>query len=314
MTLPPLERYLFCIPDPAPPPTRYHGYLTSPAPSEDQENTPPQDASRKLPRRLWPRRRKERQPGLSTNESSASHVDGSATPLGSSANRNSAPPESSTATRPKSTANENSPLPGNWPLTSRSSRSVPVEHPRTFLRPQHPRLSTNYNSGHRFDPDHPEIRGVYKPAQPSIQQDYHNRICRDSFSGSGLSSPALQRTPQNSFSGSPSGLLQNCLTDPNREARIAGSSRPGLIFPLPRPDTRLELDASPPEAAALSRAERPPTTFQRLDGWRKLAAQNRPIGVDRARPGTTHASGPGIAPPGVYQPKKRSPHRGHWCE
>ena len=181
---------------------------------------PPQDASHKLPRRLRPRRRTEKQPALSINENSASCVAGPATPLGSPANRNSALPGSSTATRPRSTANENSPLPGNRPGTSRSNRSDPVEHPQTFSRPQHPqhpRLSANHNSGRRFDPDHPEIRGVYKPAQPNIQQDYHNRIRRDSFSGSGLSSPALQRTPQNSFSGSPSGLLQNCLTDPNRE-------------------------------------------------------------------------------------------------
>ena len=55
VTLPPWERYLNWVPDPAPPPTRCHGDLTSPAPSENQENIPPQDASRKLPRRLRPR-------------------------------------------------------------------------------------------------------------------------------------------------------------------------------------------------------------------------------------------------------------------
>ena len=49
VTLPPWERYMNWVHDPAPPPTRYHGDLTSPAPSENQENTPPQDASRKLP-------------------------------------------------------------------------------------------------------------------------------------------------------------------------------------------------------------------------------------------------------------------------
>ena len=32
-----------------------------------------------------------------------------------------------------------------------------------------------------------------------------------------------------------------------------------------------------------------PWTFRRLDGWRLLAAQNHPIGVDCARPGATHA-------------------------
>ena len=35
--------------------------------------------------------------------------------------------------------------------------------------------------------------------------------------------------------------------------------------------------------------------FLKLDGWRLLAAQSPPIGVDRARPGATHANGPGTA-------------------
>ena len=68
------------------------------------------------------------------------------------------------------------------------------------------------------------------------------------------------------FSESPSGQLNKeiSLTDSKREARIAGGSRPGIVYPLPRaarPDTRLEVDAAPPEAAALSRAERPPTVL-----------------------------------------------------
>ena len=245
VTLPPWERYLNWVPDPAPPPTRYHGDLTSPAPSENQENTPPPDASRKLPRRLRPRRRKEKQPGLSANENSASRTADSATQLGSPANEISARPESSTATWPRSTANENSPLPANRPGTSRSVRSTPVDHPLTFLLPQHsqsPRFWTNQNAGRQFDPDHPEFRGVYKPAQPSIQQDSANRLRRDSFFGSGLSSPALQRSHRDSFSESPSGQLNKeiSLTDSKREARIAGASRPGIVYPLlraARPDT-----------------------------------------------------------------------------
>ena len=231
VTLPPLERYLTWIHHPAPPPSRYHGDLTSPAPSGDhgvslfdQENTPPQDASRKLPRKLRPRRRKEKQPGSSANqnspswkagsgtqcmppanENSASCEVGSATRPGSTTNENSAFQEASSATRPRSTANRNSPLAGNRPGTSGSMRSTPVEHPQTFLRPQHPqhpRFWANQNSERRFDPDHPEFRGVYKPAQPSIQEDSTIRSRRDSFSGSGLSSPALQRFHRDSFCGS----------------------------------------------------------------------------------------------------------------
>ena len=319
MTLPPWERYLNWVPDPAPPPTRYHGDLTSPAPSENQENTPPQDASRKLPRRLRPRRRKEKQPGLLTNENSASRTADSATQLGSPANRNSACPESSTATRKRSTANENSPLPGNRPGTSRSVRSTTVEHPLTFLRPQHsqsPRFWTNQNAGRRFDLDHPEFRSVYKPAQPSIQQDSANRLRRDSFSGSGLSSPALQRSHRDSFSESPSGQLNKeiSLTDSKREARIAGGSRPGIVYPLSRaarPDMRLEVDAAPPEAAALSRAEWPPTVLDILEDTRCPESSQKhgsrsPRRHTRKRPRNRSS--------GVYRPKKRSPHSGHRCE
>ena len=221
VTLPPLKRYLNWIHAPAPPPSHYHGDLTSPAPSGDhgislpnQENTPPKDVSHKLPRKLPPRRRKERQPGSSANQNSpswkagsgsqcsppanrnsASREIGSATRPGSTTNENSASQEAGSATRPRSTANRNSPLAGNRPGISGSMRRTPVEHPQTFLRPQHPqhpRFWTNHNSERRFDPDHPEFRGVYKPAQPSIQQDYTNRSHRYSFSGSGLSSPALQ--------------------------------------------------------------------------------------------------------------------------
>ena len=342
MTLPPLERYLNWEHDPTSPPTRYHGDLASPAPSESQGNTPPQDASRKLPRRSRPRRRREKQPGSFTNDNSAFwktgtgswtanrnsafQGTGSATWPRSTANDNSAFLEAGSATRPRSTANDNSSFPGagNRPGISRSMRSTPVEHPLTLLHPQHsqfPRIWTNQNSERRFDPDHPEFWGVYKPAQPSIQQDSANRLRRASFSGSGLSSTALQRSHRDSFSESPSGKLNKeiSLTDSNREARIAVGSRPGIIYPLPsaaRPDTRLELDAAPPEAAAPSRVERPPTVLDipetvRLEDTRcPESSQKRGSRSPRRH---THKR-PRNRSSGVYRPKKRSPHRGHWCE
>ena len=324
VTLPPWERYLNWVTDPAPPPTRYHGDLISPAPSENQENKPPQEASRKLPRKLRPRRRKQKQPWSSTNGNSASRMAGPATQPGSSANRNSAFQEANAATWLGSTANRNSPHPGNRPGTSESSRSTPVEYPRTFLRPQHPRhpcFWTNQNAERRFDPDHPEFWGVYNLAQPSIQQDSAHRLRRDSFSGSGLSSPALQRSHRDSFSESPPGQLNKeiSLTDSSREARITEGSRPGIVYPLPhaaRPDMRLEVDAAPPEAADLSRAERPTTVLDipetgRLEDTRcPESSQKRgslsPRRHTRKRPRNRSS--------GVYRPKKRSPHRSHWCE
>ena len=112
-----------------------------------------------------------------------------------------------------------------------------MEHPQTFLRQQHsqfPSLRTNRNSEHRSRLDHPEIRGVYKPVQHSIRQETLTSIYQDSFSGSGLSSPALQRPHRDSFSESPSGQLnEKSLTD-SREERIARGKRPGIVYPLPR--------------------------------------------------------------------------------
>ena len=120
VTLPLFERYLNWVDDPAPPPSRYHCDLTSPAPSGDhgispsnKENTPPQDAPRKIPRKLWPRRRKERQPGSTINQNSPSWKAGSGTQCVPTANRNSASQEIGSATQPGSTANHNS-VPGGW--------------------------------------------------------------------------------------------------------------------------------------------------------------------------------------------------------
>ena len=194
--------------------------------------------------------------------------------------------------------------------------STPVEHPRTFRRPQHPRhprLSANQNSGRRFDPDHPEFRGVYKLAQPSIQQDYHSSIRRDSFSGSGLSSPALQRSHRDSFSESPFGHLnKKSVTDSKREVRIARGQRPGIVYPLPRaarPDMRLEIDTALPEAAALHSEERPPTILE-IPGTGRLEETRCPESSQRrgSRLPRRHTrKRPRNCSSGVYRPKKR-PH------
>ena len=159
------------IPDPAPPPSRDHGDLTSPSSSRDhgiqtngKENMPPQGTPRKFPRKLQPQRRKAKQSGPTANHNSPSREA------------------------------------GNQPGTSGSTGSAmraPLKHPLTFLRPQHPqhpRLTANHNSECRFDPDHSESGRLFKPARSSIQQVSALRSRRDSFSGSGLSSPALQRS------------------------------------------------------------------------------------------------------------------------
>ena len=195
MALPLLESYLNWVAGPMPPPTHRLANLTSPASSE---NTPPADGSRKLPRLLRPRQRRGKQPAISANENSASRVTDPATSLRPSANGNSAP---WAATQPRSTANRNLPFPGPQPGTSRAL----VKHPQNFKYPQHPkhpRSTTNQNAERRSHLDHPEIRGVYKPAQHSIRQDSPASRLRDTFSGIGLSSPALQQPTYKPFSGS----------------------------------------------------------------------------------------------------------------
>ena len=119
VTRPPLECCLNWVIDPVPPPSRHPDDLAASLPSE---NTPPQDASSKLPRKLRLHRRKERQPGSSG--------------IGSqTANRNSAFQGTGSATRPRSTANENSafrelaqrPGRGQRPMTIHLSLGIGLE-------------------------------------------------------------------------------------------------------------------------------------------------------------------------------------------
>ena len=174
---------------------------------------------------------------------------------------------------------------------------------------------------------------LYKPARSSIQQDSTTRSRRDSFSRSGLSSPALQRSHRDSFSGSPAGLTRNVsltgtpsgltkkvsLTDPVREGRIAGGLRSGPVQPHPRaacPDTRLEIDAAPPEATAVSCAERPPTVLDipesgQLEPARRPEFPHRrgsrsPRRHPRKRPRNRSSA--------LYRPRKNPSHPGRWYE
>ena len=143
------------------------------------------------------------------------------------------------------------------------------------------------------------------------RQDLTATRYRENISGSGLSSPALQQLPTKPFSGSPA---RQSMTDPYREAREAEGERPGIIYPLlpraARPDTRLQIDAALPEAAALDRRTRPPTVLDIAET--RLTEEFQPQGSrlhrrqsrKRLRNRST----------GVYRLSKRSPPRGHWCE
>ena len=150
------ENHLFWIPDPAPPTPHRPDDLTSSVAASPSSvpasavNTPPSEAHPRLPRRLRPRRRRKRQPAAAA------------------ANENSSRWASSVATWLRPTANRNSPIPGNQPGIGQPIRSTPVEHSQSFTSPslsQHPIPAANRNSDRPSRLDHPEIRGVYKPAR-----------------------------------------------------------------------------------------------------------------------------------------------------
>ena len=143
-----------------------------------------------------------------------------------------------------------------------------------------------------------------------ISQDLTATSLRDNISGFGLSSNALQQPTTKPFSGLPS---RHCMTGHYREAREAGQQRPGLLYPLlpcaTRPDTRLEIDAALPEAAALDRRSRPPTVLDIMD---PSQTEGEP------QPGPSQPHGPRLprrpsrkrrrnSSTGVYRPKKLSP-------
>ena len=211
VTRPFYKNRLHWIPDPAPPAPRRLDDLAL-STYDPAIPTPPSEAHPMLPRRLRPRRRRKRRTAATANE----------TPPTLSANSNSAHWTPPSATQPRSSAND---LPGGQPGT----RSTPITHPQSFTSSplsQHPLSAANRNADRRSRLDHPEIRGVYKPARNDTRQDSTANRQRDNFSRFGLSSPALQQPPTNSFSGSPS---RQHLTDPTGEAREAGRQRPGII-------------------------------------------------------------------------------------
>ena len=186
-------------------------------------------------------------------------------------------------TKPRSAAND---LPGFQPGT----RSALKKHLHSFTSSQpsqHSDPASNQNRDCPFCQDHPEIRGIYKPAKIDPRQDSTANRQKDNFSGFSLSSPPLQQPPTKPFSGSPS---RHLMTDPLRKARVAGRQRPGIVYPLPRtarPDTRLAVDAALPEAAALNRGERPPTVVDITEPGRternRLPEPSRQLGSHSPR-------------------------------
>ena len=213
---------------------------------------PPSGDTPQPPRCQKSRRRKRRKAVCPANQLPASHQADVTTLAELIANSNSAHWR---ATRTRSAANDRP-----------ERRSTPLKHPHSFTSSPLTKLpipTANQNSEPTSRRDHSEIWGLYKPAQTDPRQDLTATHSRDNISGIGLSSPAFQQPSTKAFSGLPSRRL---MTSPNREAGEAAKQRPGIVYPLlpraTRPDTRLTIDATLLEPAALDRRSRPPTVLE----------------------------------------------------
>ena len=179
MTLPPGERYLNWVHDPAPPPTRYHGDLTSPAPSENQENTQP-----KMP--------------LASFQGGYGLVGVSKSSLGLTPMKAQHPPwlgqRPSLGHQPIGIRLSRKPMRrpgrGQQPIEIRRLLEIGLEPAGQARVPQWnilgpscthsihsiPDSGTNQNSECQFDPDNPEFRGVYKPGPAKHPAGLHQTI------------------------------------------------------------------------------------------------------------------------------------------
>ena len=236
-----------------------------------------------------------------------------------SANENSAPRSASPVTPDERWANKN--LACQRVTQHQSAASDPTQmmitpvykgqciHSSHLTQPPVP--ATNRNAAFQFGLDRCKFPGLYKPALPDPSQDLTANPSIVNNSGSGLSSPSLLQSCTKPFSGRPARPQMTC---PTREAGEAIRERPGVVYPLlpraQRPDTRDVIEAALPEAAALDRRAQPPTVVeigdtslpQRASSPRRRASQRQ----SRKRRHNRST--------GVYQPPKRSPPHGRWCE
>ena len=170
---------------------------------------------------------------------------------------------------------------------------------------------TNENSPFQIGLESSRIPGLYKPAVPGHQQDTQAGTLRVKNSGSGTYSPPYLLPYTKPFSGRPTG---SHMTGSTREAGEALRSGYGILYPLlpraHRPDTRVTVDASLPEPAAFQRQRQPPTV---VEIGSPIQSQTSPATRRRAsrKPSRKRRHNRSTA---VFQPAKRSPPRGHWCD
>ena len=245
-------------------------------------------------------RRRRRRNHRSTNENSAPRSAAPMTPDELWANKNSA---SQRATQHQSVASDPTQM-----------KSTPVYQEQSFHSShllQLPVPAANRNAAFQFGLDRCRIPGLYKPAHPDPRQDLTANPSRVNNSGSGLSSPSLLQSCTKSFSGLPARHQMTC---PTQEAGKAIRERPGVVYPLlPRaqcPDTRVVIEATLPEAAALDRRAQPATVLEIGDTSlpQQASSPRRRSSQRKSRKRRRNRS------TGVYRPPKRLPPHGCWCE
>ena len=187
--------------------------------------------------------------------------------------------------------------------------SGPSIHSHPFTQP--PTSATNRNSAFPFSLERCEIPGLYKPAFPDLRQDLTAGTLGVNNSGSILSSPPHLHPYTKPFSGRPARPYMTC---PTREAGGALRERSGIVYLLlphaQRPDTRVAVDAAPPEAAAVGRQALPPTV---VDIGTTSQPQPEPSTRRRASRKPSRKCHRNRST-GVFRPPKCSPPHGHWCD
>ena len=181
---------------------------------------------------------------------------------------------SQSVTQPQSAANDPS------QMMSTPVYQHPSFHSSHLSQPHFP--AANGNSAFQFGLDCCRIPGLYKPAHPDPRQDLTATLTRVNNSGSGFSSPSLLQPCTKPFSGLPS---RRQMTSPTREAGEA-------------------------EAAALDRRAQLPTVLEIGDTSRpkqESSSRRRPSRRQSHKRRRNRSTG-------VYQPPKRSPPHGCWCE
>ena len=193
-------------------------------------------------------------------------------------------------------ANQRSLVPGSSSVPVRMTQSTPqavdpISSMRTAVYPPLESVGNsvaNENSPFQIGLESNRNLGLYKPTAPDPNQDTW------AYNFAANSSEVGPPSPTRTFAANSSG----------------SGKRTGIIYPLQprgrRPDVCIEVEASQPEPAALLRPDlpQPESRKQPQEAPANLQRTSRRLSRKRRRNCST----------AVFQPAKRSPSRGHWCD